>query len=95
MDLITPQKAYVLGAGFGIPWLEDRNRDYVVVHFQKWLQSPTGRQEWNTLVKWAEPVKVFELVRDATKQISSRLEAETSVLALIYPQTKQVQFNLI
>jgi hypothetical protein len=81
MDLMTPQYAYVLGASFGVPLLEDRNRPYVIIHFNKWLQSPRGQQEWNTLERWAAKSKLFELVREATENISSRSERQEAILS--------------
>lgn len=68
LDLVTPQYAYVLGADFGVRLLKTANRHYIVIHFQKRVQSIYGPQEWNMLLKWTEPTKVYELVRDATKR---------------------------
>jgi hypothetical protein len=79
LDLVTPQYAYVLGASFGVPLLESTSREYVVVHFRKWLQSPSGEREWCTLLRWAEPKKIFELIRDATDEVHKTTEAQTAV----------------
>jgi hypothetical protein len=68
LDLITPQYAYVLGLSFGVPLLETQNREYVIVHFQKWLNSPEGDKEWKILLRWAEPVRIVRLIRDGTSQ---------------------------
>jgi len=84
LDLVTPQYAYVLGASFHVPVLENANRDYVIVHFQKWLQSPRGRQEWDMLVKWTEPIKVFELVQDAANAVYGRYEVQGKILKDVF-----------
>jgi hypothetical protein len=70
--------------------MEKENRDYVPIHFLKWLDSPTGQREWNTFVRWAEPAKVFELVRDATRRINNIAETQKAVLDKVFPQTEKV-----
>jgi len=89
LGLVTPQYAYVLGASFGIPLLETTNRNYVVAHFQKWLESPSGKQEWKTLLKWA-PTKIFDLVRDATKKTYATVELQNSIITGVCSQANQV-----
>lgn len=90
MDLVTPQYAYVLGASFGVSLLEHKNRPYVIIHFNKWLQSPQGQQEWNTLERWGDKSKLFELVREAMKNISSRSESQEAILNSTLPKATEV-----
>jgi hypothetical protein len=55
---------YVLGACFGIDWLEAKYRSAVVRNSDDWIFSPTGQSEMKLLLKWA-PQKLCSLLLDA------------------------------
>jgi hypothetical protein len=55
---------YVLGACFGIEWLEKKYRHDVVEQGDEWIFSPQGPSELKLLLQWA-PQKLSDLLQDA------------------------------
>ena len=88
-NIVTPQYAYVLGASFDVPMLENENRDYVVHFLKEWLDDPSGQQEWNVLLKWCrDPAKPFNLVRDCLRVYADRQNSilqHTKPVPVLYP----------
>jgi hypothetical protein len=59
-----PTHLYVLGACFGLPWLEEKYRPKAVEDYHKWIVSDKGQQDCQLLAKWA-PYKIPKLLSDA------------------------------
>jgi hypothetical protein len=57
---------YVLGACFGVKWLERKYRAEVVKGYAGWLHSGLGQRELKLLIKWA-PEKLPQLLHDAVE----------------------------
>jgi hypothetical protein len=67
LELIpSASRLYVLGACFGVTWLEVNYRLDVVKGYTGWIHSERGQGELRLLLQWA-PEKVPELLRDAAK----------------------------
>jgi hypothetical protein len=93
LDIVTPQFAYILGISFGVPLLETQNHEYVVAHFQRWLESPDGDEEWKMLMRWAEPTKIVQLIRDAANENQKTINLLNRVLDKVYYIANEVIFK--
>lgn len=65
--ITRPSYLYVLGACFGMEWLEEEHRQTIVDDYHEWIISPEGLYECKLLAKWA-PEKVPRLLRDACEE---------------------------
>lgn len=73
-SIITrPSYLYVLGACFGIDWLEEKCRPDVVKHCDEWIFCTHGQSELHLLLRWA-PQNVRALFQDAREADSHDLK---------------------
>lgn len=61
--MISPEYAYVLGACFDVPMLEDKYRTHVVANFGNFLSVSKTENYFNMLIKWC-PQKIASLFED-------------------------------
>jgi hypothetical protein len=62
--MIDPEYAYVLGACFNVPMLEDKYRTYVVADFGNFLSISKTENYFNMLIRWC-PQKIAPLFEDS------------------------------
>jgi phosphatidate phosphatase APP1 len=80
--LISPERAYFLGAAYGAPILETMYRQYVVSNFATLLTGPDSDPKAEShfnLLNRRYPEKVFGLVKDAGKCDPIHAEFELTV----------------
>ena len=61
--MISPARAYILGAAFGATMLENMFRPGVVSGFNSLVKQPLAKEHISLLLDWS-PEKVFDLVKD-------------------------------
>lgn len=62
--MVNPEYAYVLGACFNVPMLEDKYRTHVVADFGNFLSISKTENYFNMLIRWC-PQKIAPLVEDS------------------------------
>ena len=61
--MISPARAYILGAAFGATILENMFRPGFISGFNNLVKQPLAKQQIHLLLDWA-PEKMFDLVKD-------------------------------